>query len=216
MRFVASHTSIPVPKVYYAFTYKGSSYNVMRHIKGQKAGRLWGRRTEESKTQILNQVRGMIKELRSIPPPETAGVSSIDGGPFYDCRLPTKSYWGPFTTVRQFHEALVGMDLDTDYVLDDDLAELFEFYRQYQHSGDGLVLTHGDLSSFNILVQGDNVVGIVDWETSGWFPAYWEYSCTKYVNPQNQFWENEVDKFLAPRPHEWKIETIRRKYFGDF
>ncbi|EGY19184.1 uncharacterized protein VDAG_09518 [Verticillium dahliae VdLs.17] len=214
MRFIASHTSIPVPKVYYAFTYKGDSYIVMRHIKGQMAGHGWLSRTEESKMRILDQLRRMITELRSVPPPEGQGVSSIDGGPFYDFRLPSRLYWGPYGTVREFHEALVdGMNLDADYTLAADLSELFEFYQQ---SGNELVLTHGDLSSLNILVRGDTVVGIVDWETAGWFLVYWEYTCAKYVNPQNPFWADPVDQFLVPMPDELKMETIRRKYFGDF
>ena len=116
--------------------------------------------------------------------------------------------------MREFHEALVdGINLDTDFTLDRDLSELFEFYRR---SGNELVLTHGDLSSLNILVRGDAVVGVLDWETAGWLPAYWEYTCAKYVNPQNPFWADEVDQFLAPMPDELKMETIRRKYFGDF
>lgn len=200
MRFVASHTSIPVPKVYYAFTYKGSSYIVMRHIKGSVAGYRWLSRTQESKTQILHQLRRMIAELRSVPSPQGIGVGSIDGGPFYDGRLPSQLYWGPYGTVREFHEALIdGMSLDTECPLAPDLSELLNFYRR---SGNELVLTHGDLSSLNVMVQGDTVVGIIDWETAGWFPGYWEYTCAKYVNPQNPFWADPVDQFLAPMPEE--------------
>ncbi|KAJ4313791.1 hypothetical protein N0V84_009252 [Fusarium piperis] len=214
MRFVARHTSIPVPKVYYAFTNQGSSYIVMRHIKGKVAARGWLSRTEESKTRILHQLRCMITELQSVSPPKETRVGSIDGGPFYDCRLPSQLYWGPYATVREFHEALIhGVKLDAEYALPPDLSELLAFYRQ---SGNELVLTHGDLSSLNILVQGDTVVGIIDWETAGWFPGYWEYTCAKYVNPQNPFWADPVDQFLAPMPEELKMETIRRKYFGDF
>lgn len=215
MRFVATHTSIPVPKVYYAFTHKGASYIVMRYIKGEMAGRGWLSRAEGSKTRILDQLRQMVTELRSVPPPKGAGISSVDGGPFYDCRLPSRLYWGPYATVREFHKALVGvMDLDTESTtLPPDLSELLEFYRQ---SGNELVLTHGDLSSLNILVRGDTIVGILDWETAGWFPTYWEYTCAKYVNPQNSFWADLVDQFLAPMPDQLKMETTRRKYFGDF
>lgn len=213
MQFVPSCTSIPVPKVYYAFIYKGTSYTVMRRIRGQMVGSLWSLRTEESKMRILDQLRGMIMELRSVPVPEGAGVSSVDGGPFYDCRLPSRFYWGPYATIREFHQALVGgNDFDTECPIPD-LSELLEFYRQW--SGNELVLTHGDLSSFNIMVQGDTVVGILDWETAGWFPTYWEYTCAKYVNPQNPFWTDPVDQFLAPMPQELKMETIRRKCFGD-
>lgn len=215
MQFVTAHTSIPVPEVYYAFTHKGTSYIVMRHIKGEMAMRGWMNRAEESKTRILDQLRRMVNELRSVPPPEGAGVSSVDGGPFYDCRLPSRLYWGPYATVQEFHKALVG-DNDWDpesMTLLPGLSELIEFHR---NSGNELVLTHGDLSSLNILVQGDTVVGILDWETAGWFPPYWEYTCAKYVNPQNPFWADYVDQFLDPMPDELKMEAIRRKYFGDF
>lgn len=213
MQFVASHTSIPVPEVYYAFVHRETSYIVMRHIKGQMAGRGWAARSEESKARILEQLRGMVAELRAVRPPDGTKVGSIDGGPFYDCRLPSRLYWGPYATVREFHEALVdGMPWDADCAKFPDLAELFAFYREAE---DKLVLTHGDLSSLNILVQGDRVVGIVDWETAGWFPEYWEYTTAKYVNPQNPFWAEPVDHFITPMPAAWKMETIRRKYFGD-
>lgn len=215
MEFVSSHTSIPVPKVYYAFAHAGASYIVMQHIKGEMAGRGWLNRTEDSKARILDQLRVMVDELRSVSPPSDGlAVCSIKRGPFYDCRLPTKLYWGPYSTVREFHQALVeGVDLDTQADLEPDLSRLVEFYRQ---SKEEVVLTHGDLSSLNILVQGDTVVGIIDWETAGWFPPYWEYSCAKYVNPRNPFWAEPVDRFLTVFPVELEMETIRRRYFGDF
>ncbi|KAG8358290.1 hypothetical protein FVEN_g4216 [Fusarium venenatum] len=123
----------------------------------------------------------MVTELRSVTPPEGTKVSSIEGGPFYDCRLPSRLYWGPYASVRKFHEALVdNIPWDAEYTNYPDLVELFEFYRQVENE---IVLTHGDLSSLNILARGDRVVGIVDWETAGWFPAYWEYTTARYVNP---------------------------------
>jgi aminoglycoside phosphotransferase len=78
-----------------------------------------------------------------------------------------------------------------------------------------LVFTHGDLSSLNILVRGGDIVGIVDWETAGWYPSYWEYTTAQQVNPQNSFWVHEIDKFLQPMPEELAMERIRQKYFGD-
>lgn len=32
------------------------------------------------------------------------------------------------------------------------------------------ILTHRDLSSFDILLRGDKVAGIIDWEIAGWLP----------------------------------------------
>ncbi|KAK7980222.1 hypothetical protein PG989_012679 [Apiospora arundinis] len=162
MRYVAQNTSIPVPKMYYAFTYKGSTYLLMGKIKGQMAWhRWWQSRTAESKSKILAQLRKMITGLRSVPPPNGASVGAVDGGPFYDCRLPSKEFWGPYATTRDFLRALAGdADIETEYAdLPGDIIELFGFYRQFNAK---LVLTHGDLSSLNIMVKGDEVVGILD------------------------------------------------------
>ncbi len=77
------------------------------------------------------------------------------------------------------------------------------------------VFTHGDLSSLNILVRGDKIVGIIDWERAGWYPSYWEYTTASQVNPMNYFWREEIDKFLDPMHKELEMEKIRQKYFGD-
>ncbi|KAH6621667.1 kinase-like domain-containing protein [Chaetomium sp. MPI-SDFR-AT-0129] len=214
MRFVAEHTSVPVPKIYCAFIHKGSTYTVMSKMNGKMVCQGWRSRSEESKSRIHTQLRRMITEIRSIPAPEGTNVGSVDGGPFCDCRLPSSLLWGPFCTTRDFHQALAnGIDLDITITnLPSDVQDLFEFYRE---SNSRPVLTHGDLSCLNILIEGDDVVGIVDWETAGWLPPYWEYTCAKNVNPMMEFWAEEVDKFLEPMPHELEMERIRRKYFGD-
>lgn len=36
------------------------------------------------------------------------------------------------------------------------------------------VFTHADLNPFNILLRGDKVVGIIDWEFAGWYLHYWD------------------------------------------
>jgi thiamine kinase-like enzyme len=77
------------------------------------------------------------------------------------------------------------------------------------------VFTYGDLNSMNIIASGDGVVSIIDWETAEWYPSYWEYITAWNVNPQNQFWREEVDRLLHPMPKELEMEKIRLKYFGD-
>lgn len=40
-----------------------------------------------------------------------------------------------------------------------------------------MIMTHGDLHPRNIIVEGDSmhITGIVDWESGGGYPEYWEY-----------------------------------------
>ena len=216
MRFVAENTTIPVPKVYSAFEHKGVVYIVMERIDGLYLAHGWLQRTDESRARILSSLRRMIEQLRQIPAPAGCGVSNADGGPIYDPRLPGPKHWGPFRTIDDFHRKL-RLDLDQPVYrgrpLGEDFGRLISFHKQQWPSP---VFTHGDLSSLNILARGDEVVGIVDWETSGWMPPYWEYTSAWNVNPQNQFWQVEVDRFLEPLPEALEMETIRRKYNGDF
>ncbi|EQL30608.1 hypothetical protein RJZ56_006950 [Blastomyces dermatitidis] len=93
-----------------------------------------------------------------------------------------------------------------------DINKLLTFYQNSQFSTS---LTHGDLNSPNILVDGDKIVGIVDWDTCGWYPEYWEYTTAWNVNPYNVFWRDEVGKFLEEYPEALRMEEIRLKYFGD-
>ncbi|KAL1971280.1 hypothetical protein VTN77DRAFT_232 [Rasamsonia byssochlamydoides] len=186
----------------------------MERIKGQMAASRWAFRSEESKAKILSQLKKMIEELRSISPLEGGGVANVDGGPIYDCRLPRAALWGPFKTIHDFHRHL--RDNIEAHDCNDappGIHELIAFHKQPWPSP---VFTHADLSSFNILVRGDEVVGIIDWETAGWFPPFWEYTTAWNVNPQNEFWRQEVDKFMTPMPYELEMESIRQRYFGDY
>jgi thiamine kinase-like enzyme len=50
-------------------------------------------------------------------------------------------------------------------------------------------MTHGDLCPLNILVESKDILhiaGIVDWETAGAYPEYWEYVNAFYSSFNNQ------------------------------
>lgn len=212
MRFIAQHTSIPVPKVHCAFTHRDNTYIVMEHIDGDMIARGWVFRSNESKAKIHCQLQEFIREMRRIPSPGP-GVANVDGGSLFDPRISVPTWrFGPFTSIQAFHEFLHdGLRPGPNMPLRvNDLIA--------QHGGPWPLptFTHGDLSSLNILAKGDRVVGIVDWETAGWFPPYWEYTTACQVNPQNSFWIEEIGKFLDPFPAEQAMEKIRQKYFGDF
>ncbi|KAK5717983.1 hypothetical protein LTR15_008826 [Elasticomyces elasticus] len=213
MEFVRLNTSIPVPKFYLTAQYKGRVYIVMQRIRGTYVGHDWDRRTEKSKERLLVQLKEMVAQLRDLKAQYGTGVCNVDGGPIYDCRLPHDDDWGPFSSVAEFHQALVDHQ-DLNGITNDHVKDLQELAYFYDQLGPETVFTHGDLSSLNIVCEGDNIVGIVDWETAGWLPTYWEYVSAWNVNPQNEFWQQEVDKFLPPLPHARNMDAIRRKYFG--
>lgn len=216
MLFVAQHTSVPVPKVYSAFERDGRAYIVMERIEGENLADGWNGRSDESKASIHEQLKAIVDELRSIKAPPTVGVANVDGGPIFDHRLPCKSLWGPFPTIHDFHQELRGGIAVGDIQDDASSPGVKHMAAFHEQASQGPVFTHGDLSSLNILVKDDKVVGIVDWETAGWYPPYWEYTSAKHPNPQNRWWQDEVDRFITPVPEALEVEAIRRRFFGDF
>jgi aminoglycoside phosphotransferase len=216
MEFVSEHTDVPVPKVHLAFEHKNQTYIVMERLPGQNLSVDWLQRTEESRARILNQLRVAAQQIRNIPPPGGTGVSNTCGGPICDQRLPRHARWGPYESVHDFHRALRN-GIGIDHLREGhDWSELQRLILLHENSEKAPVFTHGDLSSFNILADGDKLTGIVDWETAGWLPSYWEYTSACDANPQNQFWMHEVDKFLLPQPDALEMEKIRKRYFGSY
>ncbi|KAF6804052.1 hypothetical protein CMUS01_14939 [Colletotrichum musicola] len=185
---------------------------VMSKIDGQMVLYGWRKRFEASRRRILDQLSDMVAQIRTIKPAENVGVANAVGGPVYDCRFPDEKHLGPCATVQDLHKKLLGFDNLIARAAGElsELNEVLDFYGDYYEDP---VFTHGDLSSLNILVRGDDVVGIIDWETAGWSPPYWEYTSAWFVNPCNPFWQEEVEKFLSPAPNEPRMETIRRKFF---
>lgn len=120
----------------------------------------------------------------------------------WDCRLSGLSdFYGPFKTVHDFHKHLrEGTEARPGL-----LPEVEQLTSQHDKlNAAPLVFTHGDLSSLNVLTNGDEIVGLIDWATAGWFPPHWEYTTARNVNPQNEFWRDEVDKFVQPMHKNWR------------
>jgi hypothetical protein len=69
------------------------------------------------------------------------------------------------------------------------------------------VFTHSDIAPRNILVGNDlenPVIGIVDWESAGWYPVYWEYA--NMMRPsQDHDWQLWMERSA---PERWGISGI--------
>ena len=82
----------------------------------------------------------------------------------------SRSLFGPFDTHAEFHSFL-RWGIDNEGHPNPAMGEIIRAHRSKQHR---TMFTHGDLAPRNILVRDGKIVGIVDWETAGWFPESWE------------------------------------------
>lgn len=56
-----------------------------------------------------------------------------------------------------------------------------EPFRSQLPDDSDIIFTHGDLHPSNIIITSTHhICGIIDWEQSGWLPAYWEARKAQY------------------------------------
>ncbi|KAI0380627.1 kinase-like protein [Hypomontagnella monticulosa] len=221
LEFVAKNTSIPVPRVHCSFVCGNRAYIVMERIEGDTICDVWDDLSDAGRHNIIVQLRHMLQELRAIQPPPGTGIESCVGGSLRDPRM-ARSWprFGPFKTTEDFHLWLRG-----GLTLDDfpnglpnrkdnqDWEDFKEMVTRQDRPWTAPVFTHADLNPSNILIRNGRVVGILDWEISGWYPPYWEYTSACYLPIPT--WLEIVDKFLDPYPEELKMETTRQRWWGE-
>jgi serine/threonine protein kinase len=222
MKFVAKNTSLPVPKIYCSFVHHGRTYIVMEVIQGHPIGEGWNMRPIESKVKLALQLKRMLEELRRLEPSPGTGVESCTNGSLFDSRMPQSDRrFGPFATIQDFHQWLrAGLRpekaQDHSDISDEDWKEITDMAAKQDGPWPQPVFSHADLSPSNILVRGDDIVGIIDWEFSGWYPHYWEYTSAWTSNPLATEWQSILSEILDTQDEELNMEITRQRFWGSY
>ncbi|KAK0473072.1 kinase-like domain-containing protein [Armillaria novae-zelandiae] len=120
---------------------------------------------------LLADLRRALLELRAIPPPPSGQVSGANGTPFIYMRCTSRVVLQPFESIRAFHDMLL-----QSCGVRSRMPRLLKLAEPVYAKEHRLCFTHSDLHTRNILVKDGRLAGIIDWETAGWFPEYWEYT----------------------------------------
>jgi aminoglycoside phosphotransferase (APT) family kinase protein len=209
-----------VPKVYCAFIHEKRAYIVMERIRGKDLPTVWNKLCEDGKKKMFMQLRQMMDEMRALKHSPAGGVESCVGGSlFHSSVVRPGPRFGPFKTIQEFRRALredFNPPSKPDRLTDEEWQELQDMIKLQEGPWPPSVFSHGDLNPSNIFMRGDKIVGIIDWETAGWFPHYWEYTAAWWGNDTRTGWQEDVVKFLDQFPRELEMERIRRRWWGDF
>lgn len=205
LRYVRQHTSIPVPEVLESYIHPETGHPciVMEYIEGKTLDEEWNAYSAEERIKVIGQLKGYIGQLRSI---EALKIGTVDGGRVQDQLFDGDDELGmvePFDGVDAFHEGLIMVlglkgKKSKKKIMEQFTSEVSKGKR-YR-----IMLTHNDIVARNVMVKGDNVCAIVDWELAGFFPEYWEYcSALSWADPESPF-EREVgfDAVLESYPEE--------------
>ena len=58
--------------------------------------------------------------------------------------------------------------------------------------------THGDFAPRNIMVKRDGTItAIIDWDSAGWFPEYWEYTKAMFTPHAPDDWVESIGEMTG-------------------
>jgi hypothetical protein len=158
--------------------------------------------TTKEKVDLVMQIREILQDLRSLKSPDYLGSVNhlpYEDGVFYDTET-LHPISGPFSSEDEFYAAIIQRFERTEPApfiqLIRDLSK-----RMPRHE---TVFTHGDLQPKNILLQktqeGDGArkykVILIDWEISGWYPAYWEFCNATIAGRFKPEWLNMIQELF--------------------
>ncbi|CAG8092193.1 unnamed protein product [Penicillium salamii] len=120
--------------------------------------------------QLSKDLRNILTQLRRIPNQTSHAFGNTHSGPLNDHRLLSGTR-GPFDLISEFNAYLIHM-----CVSDETKEKISKIHaRQYRS-----LFTHADLHPSNIIIDHGRLSGIVDWESSGFYPEYWEFTKIMY------------------------------------
>lgn len=188
LKLVRDQTQVPVPRPLDLVSDADTSYLLTTTITGQRLGSYIDVLSDDDLDIFKRDMQKYMAQLRSISRQggQKHAISNAVGGPCYDYRIVAchdydkerGDFFGPFIDEEEFNNILRTPALPD----------------VFHSTGHDIVFTHSDINMRNILMHNGRISGIVDWENSGWFPDYWEYTKAYYVTKLNKRWLAVVDE----------------------
>jgi aminoglycoside phosphotransferase (APT) family kinase protein len=168
LQMVRQYTSIPAPEALDVIPENDRSYLLITRVPGVPLWRCQNILSDSDCDAIVTQLQDYVSQLRDIPKTinPTMAICNTVGGAIQEHRIRGATPIGPFADEAAFSQWL-------------------RFSDEPSRRGHKTVFTHADLNPRNILVDqfvwpdgtsGWRVTGIVDWETAGYYPEYWDYT----------------------------------------
>ena len=245
MRYIRSNTTMPLPEVYYWQTEAdeaGAAFALMEYLPGRPLYQVWKESLNEKiRLRVLRNIANYTSQLQFVHFDklgvlnfhDDGSVHGVDGQIAFVGNAETETPWDGGTKAgrpyKTYHEKLFETWDDCSGLHKSGQADMV-ILRKAVESIPAELLPEGtnpldmaDLDSQNILVDDDgNVTGLIDWDSSGPFPAV--LGCARYPPWLMEDWgpwydydadaEAAESPYMDPSPDE--MNCYRRCYATAF
>ncbi|KAH8693852.1 kinase-like domain-containing protein [Talaromyces proteolyticus] len=201
LEIVRANTSIPVPQVYDYYKSAEFEHLILERLPGVTLEEAWPTLEAQEKTRIADEVVALLGYIRKLHSPHIKAALLHRKPPRSDIR-----------DIAGLNQERFGEFLNNEHI------STYVTARTDCLLSLPNVLSHGDLDWSNILVADKKVSGIIDWECSGYFPAYWEWVNIKRFSEtlkSDGFWCQLLERRMRPsdctqRKGIWELEQLHK------
>lgn len=203
--------NFPAPRLH-GLVRLGSSYLLFTtFVPGRDLEKVWPQLNHSEKKAISYQLESLFLQLKSLTCPANTPLGGIGGEGCKDLRR--------------------GIRMNADPIMDEDGFQDFIFSGSKTASSSyvgflrnmipkstaKIVFVHGDVRPANIMVERVNgkaweVVCIIDWEASGYYPEYWEcIKATNNLTPRHDDdWYQYLPSVISPNRYaaHWLVDRV--------
>ncbi|PPQ72166.1 hypothetical protein CVT26_006885 [Gymnopilus dilepis] len=207
--FVSENMKIPVPRIL-DVVYEGKDlFVLMSRLPGVPADEAAVHFDESDWSALETDLGNWIGQLRSLAP-NTDVVGSFLQTSNLQRRIEMRRNVGPWANISAFQRYLVTL------CPEDEGSDAYREFRRVApekifNKNHRLCFTHGDLALHNLLVENGRLSGLVDFECSGWFPEYWEYTGAVGFKASDR-WIKAINSVLGDL---YQDELEAEKFFWD-
>ncbi|KAL4908828.1 hypothetical protein BDW74DRAFT_145387 [Aspergillus multicolor] len=206
MKFLAANSKVRVPKVYDAFNDPeiNMTYIIMDYIPGITLRDLLLSLNGEEKAKICELIKEQLTELRSIPPPDHFGMLEhlpyLDGV-FWNRGLDLRMC-GPFAKEEDLNRGMIEKLRQTES--EEYIRLLRTMMDRTLHAQKNIMIERLDDSNG----APDFKVTLIDWESSGWYPEYWDFCNATIACRFKRDWIELVPDILDEYPLEFLMMQV--------
>jgi len=204
IHFVKSNTNIPVPNVIQTWENNGEYFMLMDRVDGEPLSTVWEDYTDNQKSTIKEELRNIVQEMREIKSDYIGGI--VDKNmEWRDFLISENWLTTAIPTEPMFFE--LRWEKAKDHI-GPSSKNTIESLRKQRNIPHKFVLTHCDLNPDNIMCKNGHIVCILDWEMSGFYPEYWEYTRAISHAGYPRYWKQIMMEILPEYKLEGRIEKL--------
>lgn len=217
MQFLAERApGVPAPRAHGLVALGPFRVIFMSYMPGTTLAEAWPRLSRDGKQSVQQQLEEIFCRLRSLRQDDGRELGGVCGEGVKEHRVDECALFKNINTATEYSDLQFSARHHSSTAYVGLLRSLLA-----RDDSKGSVFTHGDVRTENVIVKEDLsdggqcvVTGIIDWEDSGFYPAY--YECTALTRTLSVVDEDDWYLYLPPSisPSEFPIRWLADRLWG--